>query len=274
MCYIHHTPDHSLESFVGDDAQHCHPVLYSDADFAGDLVQAKSTSGLYLAIVGPNTFAPITASCKKQTCVSHSSTESEIVAAEQAIRTEGLQVLAFWELVTELLGTSPAQKAETHKAIPTVQELNPYSELFNPAKYFAYTRRPQQTTVFIIAEDNEAVIKLVKEARSMALRHLPRTHRIDLNWLFEVCAHPRVLMKYVNTKQQAADLMTKALNNPQTWSHLLELVQIRAGIESPAGPVPALLAAPPGLAQPMSTALCNTCGFNITNSTQCPCEWT
>ena len=64
MCYIHHTEDMSLESFVGDEAQHCHPVLFSDADFAGDLVTAKSTSGCYLAIVGPNTFAPITASCK------------------------------------------------------------------------------------------------------------------------------------------------------------------------------------------------------------------
>ena len=181
MCYIHHTPDHSLESFVGDDAQHCHVVLYSDADFAGDMIQAKSTSGLYMAIVGPNTFAPVAASCKKQTCVCHSSTESEIVAAEQGIRTEGLQALAFWELVTELLSTAPAKKAETRTVIPKACELNPYSELFDPAKYFAYTRRPEQKTCLIIAEDNEAVIKLVKKARSMALRHLPRTHRIDLS---------------------------------------------------------------------------------------------
>ena len=54
MCYIHHTEDHSLESCVGDDAQNCHPVLFSDADFAGDMQTAKSTSGCYLAIVGPN----------------------------------------------------------------------------------------------------------------------------------------------------------------------------------------------------------------------------
>ena len=251
MCYIHHTPDHSLESFVGDNAQDCHVVLYSDADFAGDLIQAKSTSGLYLAIVGPNTFAPITASCKKQTCVSHSSTESEIVAAEQGIRTEGLQALAFWELVTELLSTSPTAKtAETHTVIPKDLEMNPYSERFNPAKYFAYCRRPQQTTRLIIAEDNEAVIKLVAKARSMALRHLPRTHRIDLQWLFEVCSHPRVCMKYVNTKQQAADLMTKSLNNPQVWQHLLELAQIRSGPESVNDKAP--LSRPPGLALPIS----------------------
>ena len=273
MCYIHHTPDHSLESFVGDEAQHCHVVLYSDADFAGDLIQAKSTSGLYMAIVGPNTFAPVTASCKKQTCVSHSSTESEIVAAEQAIRTEGLQALAFWELVTELLGTQP-QKAETHTILPKACEINPYSGRFDPAKYFAYTRKPEQTTRLIIAEDNEAVIKLVKKARSMALRHLPRTHRIDLNWLFEVCSHPRVIMRYVHTKQQAADLMTKSINNPQTWENLLELAQIRAGLEAAAGTLPALLSAPPGLALPLSSKQCPMCNFDITTpGSQCPCTW-
>ena len=63
-------------------------LLYSDAGFAGDVRKAKSTSGMYVAIVGPNTFAPIVAHCKKQTCVSHSSTESVVVAAELAVRSE------------------------------------------------------------------------------------------------------------------------------------------------------------------------------------------
>ena len=57
--------------------------------------------------------------------------------------------------------------------------MNPYSELFNPGKYFAYTRRPEQTTCLVIAEDNEAVIKIIKKARSMALRHLSAAHSSD-----------------------------------------------------------------------------------------------
>ena len=141
------------------------------------------------------------------------------------------------------------------------------------AKYFAYTRKPEQSTHLIIAEDNEAVIKLVKEARSMALRHLPRTHRIDLQWVFEVCSHPRVMMRYVNTKQQGADPMAKSINNSQTWSHLLELAQIRSGLESAAGPLPALLAAPPGLALPISTKQCPACTFDISSGSQCLCTW-
>ena len=50
----------------------------------------------------------------------------------------------------------------------------------------------KQSTKLIIAEDNEAVIKLVRKERSLALRHLPRTHRRDLRWLYEVCFDPHV----------------------------------------------------------------------------------
>jgi hypothetical protein len=107
----------------------------------------------------------------------------------------------------------------------------------------------------------------------MALRHLPRTHRIDVQWLFEVCSNPRVRMLYVNTKQQVADLMTKALNNPATWEHLLDISQIRGGLESPAGTTPALLANPPGLSLPLSTKQCPVCQFNITVGASCPCDW-
>ena len=110
----------------------------------------------------------------------------------------------------------------------------------------------------------------------MALRHLPRTHRIDVQWLSDVCSHPRARMLYVNTKQQVSDLMTKALNNPQTWGHLLDIAQIRPGIESAAGAAtnPAMLAAPPGLSQPISAARCPVCHFDITiEGAQCPCDW-
>ena len=71
VSYINCTTDYSLESFVGDTADQCSVLLHSDADFAGDMRKSKSTSGMYIAIVGPHTFAPIVAHCKKQTCVSH-----------------------------------------------------------------------------------------------------------------------------------------------------------------------------------------------------------
>ena len=35
----------------------------------------------------------------------------------------------------------------------------------------------------IICEDNEAVIKLLLKGRSIALRHVGRTHRVAIDWL-------------------------------------------------------------------------------------------
>jgi len=83
-------------------------------------------------------------------------------------------------------------------------------------------------------------------------------------------------MLYVNTKQQVADLMTKALNNPQTWEHLLDIAQLRPGIMSAAATATsaALLASPPGLSLPLSASRCTVCQFDITiDGAQCLCDW-
>ena len=54
--------------------------------FAGDLEDSKSTSGGTLCIFGSHTFVPISWMCKKQTSVSHSSTESEIISLGAGLR--------------------------------------------------------------------------------------------------------------------------------------------------------------------------------------------
>ncbi len=45
---------------------------------------------------------PIASLCKKQTVVSHSSTESEIISMEVALRTEVIHILSFWDLVIDV----------------------------------------------------------------------------------------------------------------------------------------------------------------------------
>ena len=118
ISYIHHRYDETLQSFVGDRANDLSVMLWVDASLADDLRDSKSTSGAYLAIVGPNTFAPIMSFAKKQTAVFHSSTESEIIALEEAVRTEGLPILTFWETVVAILsrqpGIAPASGSPKH----------------------------------------------------------------------------------------------------------------------------------------------------------------
>ena len=70
-----------------------------------DLEDSKSTSGGTLCIFGSHTFAPISWMCKKQTAVSHSSTESEIISLDTGLRLDGLPALELWDLIVSVFGS-------------------------------------------------------------------------------------------------------------------------------------------------------------------------
>ena len=80
-------------------AQHCRLGLFQDSDSASDLVDSKSTSRGVLCIFGSRTFVLDSWMCKKQTAVSHSSTESEITSLDAGLRTDGLLALDLWDMV-------------------------------------------------------------------------------------------------------------------------------------------------------------------------------
>ena len=59
------------------------------------------------------------------------------------------------------------------------------------------------------------------------MRHVARTHRVDLDWLFErIRDDPGIFLKYVNTKEQLADMLTKGQFTAESWKYLLNLAQI------------------------------------------------
>ena len=113
---------------MGDYAWDLSVLCYSDADFAGDIKDSKSTSGCYLALVGPRTFIPIAAMSKKQSVVSHSSTESEIVSLEQGMRSEALPFLTLWEYVTAMMKNDTRARGKhqaTLAAVPATGGMQP-----------------------------------------------------------------------------------------------------------------------------------------------------
>ena len=60
--------------------------LFQESEFEGDLDDSKSTSGGTPCVLGSHTFVPISCMCQKQTSVSHSSTESEIISLDAGLR--------------------------------------------------------------------------------------------------------------------------------------------------------------------------------------------
>ena len=76
-------------------------------------------------------------------------------------------------------------------------------------------------------EDNEAVIKMIIKGRSPTMRHVSRTHRVALDWLFDrINLDPKIQIKYIDTKNQLADILTKGNFTRDEWNHLLKLFDI------------------------------------------------
>ena len=93
-------------------AKQCRLGLFQDSDFAGDLEDSKSTSGGTLCVFGSHTFVPISWMCKKQTSVSHSSTESEIISLDAGLRLDGIHALDLWDLIVAVLGNTHQSQKE------------------------------------------------------------------------------------------------------------------------------------------------------------------
>ena len=89
----------------------------------------------------------------------------------------------------------------------------------------AYSSR--QEALLYVFEDNEAVIKMIIKGRSPTMRHVSRTHRVALDWLFErINLDPQIQIIDVVAKKQLADMLTKGSFTHDEWDHLLRLLNI------------------------------------------------
>ena len=76
-------------------------------------------------------------------------------------------------------------------------------------------------------EDNEAVTKLIIKGRSPTMRYVSRIHRVALDWLFDrINLDPKIQIRYIDTKHQLADTLTKGNFTRDEWNNLLHLFKI------------------------------------------------
>ena len=147
---------------MGNTAKQCRLGLFQDSDLLRDLEDSKSTSGGTLCVFGSHTFIPISWMCKKQTAVSHSSTESEIISLDTGLRLDGLLGLELWDLIVSVFGNishisdrtgKPVNgKNKSHNKIDVMQDIDSVPSNVQPAR---------QEGLLCVFEDNEAVIKMI-----------------------------------------------------------------------------------------------------------------
>ena len=235
ISYIHHTCEYKQYCYVGNTAKQCRLGLFQDSDFAGDLEDSKSTSGGTLCVFGSHTFVPISWMCKKQTSVSHSSTESEIISLDAGLRLDGIPALDLWDLIVLVLGNTTQNHDRTGQPVvgrdtshePSQQSRGMFNVLNNVDRVPSNVQFSHQEALLYVFEDNEAVIKMIIKGRSPTMRHVSRTHRVALDWLFDrINLDPKIQIKYIDTKNQLADILTKGNFTRDEWNHLLCLFNI------------------------------------------------
>ena len=100
MCYVNSSKSKKMIGWVGDDLSQLTVDIYADADFAGCEDSLRSTSGAHMVIQGKHTRFPVAGASKRQGCVSHSTPEAEIIAADFALRTMGIPVVDLWRSIS------------------------------------------------------------------------------------------------------------------------------------------------------------------------------
>ena len=84
-----------------------------------------------------------------------------------------------------------------------------------------------QEALWCVFEENEAAIKMIVKGRSPTMRHVSRTHRVTLDWLFDgIYLDSKIQIKYIDIKNQLADTLTKTIFTRDEWNHLLRLKNI------------------------------------------------
>ena len=216
---------------MGNTAKQCRLGLFQDSDFAGDLEDSKSTSGGTLCVFGSHTYVPTSWMCKKQTAVSHSSTESEIISLDTGLRLDGLPALELWDLIVSVLGNvsrvsdrSGQLECDIHKPHKSHKKIDVMKDIDAVPSNVQSAR---QEALLYVFEDNEAVIKMIIKGRSPTTRHVSRTHRVALHWLFDrINLDSKIQIKYIDTKNQLGDILTKGNFTRDEWNHLLNLFNI------------------------------------------------
>ena len=181
---------------------------------------------------GSHTFVPISWMCKKQTAVSHSSTESEIISLDTGLRLDGLPALELWDLILSVFGRvsdnsdrSGEPVNDVHKHYKSQRKINVMENIDSVPSNVQSSR---QEALLYVFEDNEAVIRMIIKGGSPTMRHVSRTHRVALDWLFDrINLDSKIEIKYIDTKNQLADILTKGNFTRDEWNHLLCLFNIR-----------------------------------------------
>ena len=148
------------------------------------------------------------------------------------MRLDGISALDLWDLIVAVLhGNTHHSKqvqGDPYKS-PTRKKIHGNNDDLDNVDFLSSNvNSSRQVALLYIFEDNEAVIKMIiKGKKPYKERHVSRTHRVALDWLFDrINLDPKIQSKHIDTKNQLVDILTKGISTRDEWNHLLCLFNI------------------------------------------------
>ena len=109
-------------------------------------------------------------------------------------------------------------ESDVHKLHKSHKKINDLQDIDSVPSNVQSASREALLYVF---EDNEAVIKMIMKGRSPTMRHVSRTHRVALDWLFDrINLDSKIQIKHVDTKHQFEEI-DKGNVTRDEWNNLL-----------------------------------------------------
>ena len=99
MSYVFSTLHHRMWGWIGDPPEGLNTHTYADANYAGCVRPLRSTSGGQFHIQGKHSYFPIAARSIRQTCVTNSTPEAEIISLHLALKTMLLPSIDIWSKI-------------------------------------------------------------------------------------------------------------------------------------------------------------------------------
>ena len=144
---------------------------------------------------------------------------------------DGLPALELWDLIVSVLGNvsrvsdrSGQPECDIHKHHKSHKKIDVVKDIDSVPSNVQSMR---QEALLYVFEDNEAVIKMIIKRQKSYNETRFQNPQSCLDWLFDrINLDSKIQIKYIDTKNQLADILTKGNFTRDEWNHLLSLFNI------------------------------------------------
>ena len=141
--------------------------------------------------------------CKKQTCVSHRSTQSEITSLAASLRLDGIPALDNPNANQKQKFKQSTEKLVNQRNTQCNTKLpQKHSELSTVEFVSSNVNSSHKRAILYIFENDEAVIKMTIKKRIPTRRHVSRTQRVAIDRLLDIFFGPKIRITYADSKNQ------------------------------------------------------------------------